>query len=390
MKTKYILTLTVALLLGSEHTAAQQQSPQEENVVRNLQHFLDSIVVQHPKAVGIMVHVEAPDLSLSWSGAAGHQDKLKTKRIDPTQPALIASNVKTFMAAAILRLVEENKITTDQPIAKLISSKSAKQLIDDGYDLAAIKVSHLLSHTSGIHDYIDEDYLPFTKANPKHRWTREEQISLSVKVGDPLGAPGTIFQYADVNFLLLGEILERCTNKPFYTAIRDLVKYKEIGLNETWFFTLEHQPKLAKPMVHQYWTSMGFDSHEIDPSFDLYGAGGIAATTKDLARFSQSLFSGKVVRNRDTLNKIFMPAKTKDGTDHHYHFGLSSSTIAGYQAYGHGGFWGTTVQYLPKLNTSIAVFVLERDKRILRTDVLEGIVKLIAASDKRTSLPRKD
>ena len=57
------------------------------------------------------------------------------------------------------------------------------------------------------------------------------------------------------------------------------------------------------------------------------------------------------------------------------HLGLSKSTINGFNAYGHGGFWATTVQYIPKLNTSIAVFVLEKDHKKLRKDILETLVK---------------
>lgn len=283
------------------------------------------------------------------------------------------------MAAAILRLVEQKQIGINEPIKSLILPASAKVLAGDGYDLNAIQISHLLSHTSGIHDYINEDYMLFAQSNPKHRWTREEQIKLAAKVGDPLGSPGEVFQYADINFLLLGEVLERKTGKSFYEAIRQLIRYDSLNLNQTWFATLEEKPSSASPLVHQYVTSLGFDSYEVDPSFDLYGAGGIAASTKDLARFSQSLFNGKIVRDPTTLKLIFSPAKTRDNVDHHYHFGLSSSVIAGHQAYGHGGFWGTVVQYIPELDTSIAVFVLERDKRELRADLLERFVNAIAA-----------
>lgn len=385
MKTICLLILAGVMLCPSVsfgqavvEPASPPVGPAKVATEKKLQSVIDEVFRQHPDSVGLMVHVEAPDQGISWSGAVGVADLEKKTPVNPKQPALIASNVKTYMSAAVLRLVEDGALKTDQPIAELISEKSAGLLRADGYDLKAIKVSHLLSHTSGLHDYIDENYLVFTQKNPRHRWTRDEQIALSVKIGEPLGDPGEVFRYADVNFLLLGEILERLTAKPFFTAIRDLIGYKKNDLDETWFFTLEEKPANALPLVHQYYTSMGFDSYEIDTSFDLYGAGGIAATTEDLALFSQSLFNGEIVENHEVLKQIFTSAETTDGTDHHYHFGLSSSEIEGFQAYGHGGFWGTVVQHIPKLNASIAVFVLERDKRILRKDILESTVRILA------------
>ena len=58
-----------------------------------------------------------------------------------------------------------------------------------------------------------------------------------------------------------------------------------------------------------------------------------------------------------------------------YYLGLSGDNFHGVEAFGHGGFWGTVVFYLPELNTSIAVFVLERDKRILRKNIMESFIK---------------
>ncbi len=46
--------------------------------------------------------------------------------------------------------------------------------------LRPVEKSALKLKAGGIHDYIDDKYLPFTKDNPKHRWTREEQIALRI------------------------------------------------------------------------------------------------------------------------------------------------------------------------------------------------------------------
>lgn len=340
-----------------------------------LQSIIDSIYQQHPDAVGIMVHVESPNRKISWSGAAGVIEKGSSTPINVNQPAWIASNTKTYVATAILRLVEQGKVQLNDPINKLLTSKTNQLLVDDGYNTSAITLAHLLSHTSGIFDYVNaEEFFNRIKTNPKYRWTRDEQIKLAITDGQPLGKTGSSFSYADTNFHLASEIIEGLTGKPFYTSIRDLINYKKQGLASTWFISLEDKPTHVLPFVHQSFGAMELDTRKVDPSFDLYGGGGLAASTKDLALFSQRLFEGQIFDNKETKDLILTTIKTSDQKDNNYYLGLSGSTINGLQAYGHGGFWATVVQYIPELNASISVFILERDKRILRKDVLEAMV----------------
>ena len=341
--------------------------------------LIDSIYKTNPGAKGLLVHIEAPDKNISWSGAVGYSDYKTKTPLQKEQPGLIASSIKTYVSASILRLVEDGFISIDDPIENLVSSKSKELLLTDGYNLKAIKIKHLLSHTSGIEDYVSKNnvgqYFDFITANKKYRWTRDEQIKITVERGDPLGKAGEIFNYADANFLLATEIIERITKKPFYAAMRGLLKYDTLGLKNTWQYTLEEIPANTKALTHQYYGKYQWDSYDIDPSFDLYGGGGIACTSKDLALFSYHFFNNHIVKNEAVKDLIFTEITTKDGKTNDYYLGLSKSTINGFNAYGHGGFWATTVQYIPKLNTSIAVFVLEKDHKKLRKDILETLVK---------------
>ena len=210
-----------------------------------------------------------------------------------------------------------------------------------------------------------------------HRWTRNEQMKLAADLYNPLGKAGDTFNYADFNYLILTEIIEQKTNKSFYESIEELINYKKHNLNSTWFVTLQNKPVNVKSLAHQYYGKMNWDSYNMDPSFDLYGGGGIAATTKDLARFSQLLFEGKIIENKEILKLIYSKIETKDREGVNYGLGLTKGEVNGYIAYGHGGFWGTAVNYYPELNASISVVVLERDKRKLRKDILKNIIMRI-------------
>ena len=338
------------------------------------QKLIDSIYNANQDAKGIMVHLESPSMHISWSGASGYSDFNKKIVLEADQPALVASNIKTYISATILRLVEMNKIQLNQSINSVLTEKTKKLFSNDGYDLDSIKIVHLLSHTSGISCYWDDAYIEFVNKHPKHHWTRNEQLELAVTVGDPLKKPGETFEYADVNYLLLSEIIEVVTGKPFYKAMRELLRYKELGLNSTWIPTLEETPKGVKPLVHQYDEKYNWDSYDFDPSWDLYGGGGIACTTRDLARFSYNLFNSNIIKDTDILNLIFTKINTQDTTENNYHLGLGEYEYSGIKGFGHDGFWGTSVVYFPKLETSIAVFVLEKEKSSLTSSIIERLV----------------
>lgn len=341
----------------------------------NCQAAMDSIYSSNQESIGIMLHIESPKNNLSWSGSSGFSTKDQKIKLESDQPALIASSAKTYVSASILRLQELGLLTIDDPISKHLTEESILLFEEDGYDFNKIKIKHLLSHTSGIKDFVDKEYLDWIDKNPKYRWSRQEQLKLAIKKGDPLGNPEEIYNYADVNYLLCSEILESNTNKPFYTAIRDLLKYEELGFRNTWFPTLEKANRTTKPMVHQYWSAKNWDSYNQDISYDLFGGGGIATTTEELAKFSYNLFQGNIIEDSVTLNKMYTRILPPSGENYGYCLGLREGRSNGIKQFGHEGFWGTNVHYFPDLETSISVYILDKDKFQLAGDVTNVIVK---------------
>ncbi len=360
--------LTTLLLFLSAGVKAQ-------SVEKKFQQVLDSVYNANKDAVGIMVHVESPDKNISWTSAVGYADKATKETLNKNQPALIASNTKTYVAVAVVKLVEQGKIKLDQPIANLINPQTKALLAGDGYNMNQITVRHLLSHTSGIADYVNDDYFQFVNEHHDYQWSRDEQIQLSVKVGEPLAEPGKKFSYGDINYLLLTEIIENQTNKPFYTAIRDLLGFKRYKLNATWFVNLEERPKNVLPLAHQYYDKYTWDSAKLNPSWDLYGGGGLASTTKDLAMFFQLLFEGKIIKDKKLLEQMHTYVLPQEESI--YCLGLRKISFHGTTGYYHGGFWGTDVMYIPDMNTTISVFTLQKDKRSLNAEISNKILQII-------------
>ncbi|QTV05434.1 serine hydrolase domain-containing protein [Faecalibacter bovis] len=333
------------------------------------QEKIDSIYEKNKDAIGIIVHVEAPNHNISWSYAKGVSDVTTNSILNSNQPVLIASNTKTYVSAAILRLVELEKISLDQPIKYLLSKETRKLFEDDGYNLEEITVKNLLSHTSGIQDYADQSYFDFVIQNPTYNWTKEEQMKRAVEVGTPQKV-GENFLYADINYLLLTEIIEQINKKPFYKSMRDLLKFKELGLSKTWFINLEKYPNQTLALAHQYSTKNKMDSYQINPSWDLYGGGGYASTAKEAALFYHNLFEGNIIKNQMVLNKMISYVLPVEKTD--YCLGISNTfhSDLGFSVYAHGGFWGTEVLYSPEINATISIFTLQQDKSYLINPVI--------------------
>lgn len=338
---------------------------------------MDSIYKLHPETRGIVIHVEAPKYHISWRKAVGFADT-KGRMLTPDMPANIASNTKTYIAATILRLVESGKLETSESIGNVISASSNTLLTKAGYNTQRITIAHLLTNTSGIYDFVNtQTYQNLTQSHPKYRWTREEQINLAVQPGTHKFEAGEVFAYSETNYSLLSEIIERKTQLPFYAAVRRLLKFESLQLTKTWFLLQEKQPEGMLPLVEQTAKAYNVNSYALDYSFDAFGGGGLASTVTDLALFSQHLFKGDVFDKASTKDLLFTTIATKDGTAPTYSFGLMHTTVVGYKAYGHGGFWGTQVKYIAELDLSIAVFVMERDTWPVYNTLIEEVIREI-------------
>jgi hypothetical protein len=93
------------------------------------------------------------------------------------------------------------------------------------------------------------------------------------------------------------------TGKSLPGAVRSLIPFDELGLDDTYWEILEDTPPDAADRAHQYFGD-SIDNAELDASQDLYGGGGLVSTTADLARFYEGLFGGKVFEKPSTLKTM--------------------------------------------------------------------------------------
>jgi len=370
--------LFVAALLAPFAPSAAQPPARPvapDSIAPALQHLADSLVAARPRLPGVIIAVRSRTLGQSWTVAAGLSDTVRRVPLRPEQPVRIASNTKTYVAAALLRLVEEGRLALSDPLAKHLPPHLDQLLRRDGYDTQAITIEQVLSHRAGFHEHpAVPSYTARLRTDPTYRWTREEQIQWLVDSLAPVGLPGGQFRYSDSGYTLLGAIIERYANQPLGPAVRRLVDFDKLALRTTWWETLEPAPSGVPPRAHQYLG--GFDSYDINPSFDLYGGGGIVAPMAEMARFVAALLEGRVFKQKATLDTMLAPRSTEMAG---YGLGIFGANARGLHGYGHSGFWGTTVMVFPDPGITIAIAVTEQSELRIANAVMSTVLALFGA-----------
>ncbi|MGJ3354802.1 serine hydrolase domain-containing protein [Providencia sp. Je.9.19] len=283
-------------------------------------------------------------------------------------PLRIASNTKTFTAAAILRLAEMQKLSIDGAISHYITPRY-NELLSPPYDTDRITIRHLLNHSSGLLDHADADYLSKVLKHPDHEWSRLEQIELYANKQVPFIAPSESFIYSDTGYILLGDIIERVTGQSLGLAVRELLSFDKIGLNSAYWEYLE-QPTHQEPRARQYLGKL--DGTDIHASMDAYGGGGLIMSSKQMALFFEALFNGAIFTSSETLETMLSTGNHQGAEE--YRLGIMASVVNGITLYSHLGFWGSVAYYAPEAKISAAGFVDNRESRDVLIKTIESLL----------------
>ncbi|HBS85558.1 MAG: hypothetical protein A2W91_17255 [Bacteroidetes bacterium GWF2_38_335] len=363
MKQKLKSTLFVIFILTSIAFKLSAQS----NL--NFQADIDNQINEN--IPGVLVTVICKEKQIDWSGASGYADKNNKVQLLPDQTFRIASVTKTFVACAILRLWEDKKLKLDDPIIKYISKEHSEILKKGGYNPEEITILHLLTHSSGMAEHTQTEKYKIEYIKTNHIWTRTEQLLELINQTKPVGAIGGQFSYSDSGYLLLGEIIEKITQKSMGEAMEELLNLKKLGLKS--IHIEDEKGEFDSVRIHQYID--GEDTYYINPTLDLYGGGGLLSSTRDLTLFYKNLFENKVFRKKSTLKRMLKPINYSTMQALDYRMGIWETEIEGLKAYTHTGFWGTQVIYIPKIETIIAANYSQRWTKQAFAPIIPIIVK---------------
>lgn len=226
-----------------------------------------------------------------------------------------ASAGKAFVAAGVLRLIERGALALDDSLGRLLPLDW--EAIDPG-----VTVRQLLCHTSGIPDYFDEseleDYAALWRDYPNYKIRRSFDL-LPLFVHRPMQAPaGARFQYNNAGYVVLGLILEQVTGLAFDEALAREV-FGPCGMADTGYFALDRLPArcagayLYDSERQEYYTNI----YSVDVKGT--GAGGAFTTLRDVSRFWDGLFSGRLLS--DGMTRAMYSPQARNETEC-YGYGL--------------------------------------------------------------------
>lgn len=258
----------------------------------------------------------------------------------PTQVFRIGSVTKQFAAVAVLRLVEEGKLSLDDPLSQFVP----------GYPNGeAVTVRMLLDHTSGIKSYTD---LPGVMDGPIREDLTTAKLIERFKDQPAEFAPGEGWQYNNSGYVLVGAVIEKVTGKPWHQYLQEAF-FTPLKLSHTGYG--DAAEGLIPGHVSGYtlkverWAQAAFLSMT-----QPHAGGALVSNVDDLLAWNRALHGGKLI-GAALYEQMVTPAK---GAEAPYGFGIEIGTLRGERVLQHGGGipgFSAFLMYLPDSEISAAV-----------------------------------
>jgi D-alanyl-D-alanine carboxypeptidase len=241
--------------------------------------------------------------------------------IAPDMVFRVGSVTKEFTAACILRLVEEGRLGLEDPVEKYLP--------DFPTGGRKVTIAQLLTHTSGIRSYTD---MPSWFRRMSEDWTpREIQAFFQDEPFD--FEPGTQWHYDNSGYVLLGEILERVTGRPYADLVAETI-FRPLGMKDTRYGS--DLPIVPNRVAGYQKTPQGIVNARFLSMTQPYAAGALVSTVDDLARWHRALDSGAVLKP-ESLRRMWTPVRLPGGADTRYGFGWMIWSYDGHAVVEHGG-----------------------------------------------------
>ena len=332
---------------GDSNARAAVDSDSLPRILAKVQSKLDELRLAG-KFPGGTVGFVLPDGG-SGSVSSGVADLENKTPLKPSDRLPAGSVGKTFVAAVTLLLVQEGKLKLDEKIENWLGSESWFRQLPNARD---ITLRMLLNHSSGIPDHLDKS--EFAKALMKSsvRDIKYEELIAYILNDKPLFQAGRGYSYADINYILIGMIVEKVSGKTLYDEITQRI-LKPLKLDRTIPSNSLNLPEVAngyskkKPMIVA-------GKFVINPQWEWAG-GGFASTAEDLARWAKALYGGDVLQ-KDSLTEMLQSTAPGSG----YGLGVEIVQSKWGKSYGHDGeFPGylSETRYFPQHRLAVAIQV---------------------------------
>lgn len=253
-------------------------------------------------APGAVLLVQTPDWS--YFKSAGVADPDSGAPLDCLSPYEIGSATKMMTGTVIMQLQEEGRLSLKDKLADHLPEYASRLPFGD-----RITLYQLATHTSGLFSYTDDapDGAPGLMeggvADPamlKVGRSPDELIEFVIAHGAPSFEPGAEGQwaYSNTGFALLGMIIEKITGQPLADVFRERI-FEPAGMADTFLWNDVPKPEFGLPRA---WFKAPFELETTEWNLSQgWAAGGVISTATDMALFMETLGTGALFSEPDTL-----------------------------------------------------------------------------------------
>jgi CubicO group peptidase (beta-lactamase class C family) len=249
----------------------------------------------------------------------------------------IGSVSKEFIAAGILLLAQDGRLSVDDKVSKYLTDAPASW--------SGITIRHLLTHTSGL-----------VREGPAFQATKTLPDIDVIRSAYPVPLefePGAKWQYCNLGYFTLAEIIHRVADKPWADFLDERI-FRPLEMQVT--RTASRVEVVPLRASSYQWQSGKFVN--APPVLTVRPSGALLSNVIDLAKWDTALYTDKLFTN-ETKQKAWTPVRLNDGSTYEYGFGWNLKPYKGHRTVNHGGSmegFKTHFLRLPDDRLSVVVF----------------------------------
>lgn len=257
----------------------------------------------------------------------------------------IASITKPFTAAAILKLMEEDKLNLDDPVDKYLPI----------FPYPEITISMLLSHRSGLMDYLH--FIDASGWNKSINVTNNDLLTIMAanKSKVLINKPGAVYRYSNTNYSLLAMIVEKVSGKS-YANYLDLNFFMPLEMKDSYVVDINN---FARSTQSYYRNGTEYQLRYLDL---IYGDKCVYSSTDNLKKWDTALRNGKVLK-QSTLDMVRETIGEPIAFNSSYTMGWKKMIASnGKEFLYHDGWWaGNRALLIRLIDENVVIVVLSNN-----------------------------
>jgi len=329
-----------------------------------IDNYLTKLANEKNFSGGLLIVKEGGEI---FSKGYGWADKDKKIPFTPSTLASIGSITKAFTASAIMKLVEQNKLSLDDQLRKYFPTIPA--------DKAIITIQQLLTHSSGFHEFLKQDGGDYEKINTEEFLKRAFAEPLAFK-------PGEKAVYTNVGFSILGIIIEQVSGLDYEQFLQTNL-FQPLGIKNIGY----HYPVKSNETI-----AIGYQSGKIwgthqqhfekaggGPYWNLKANGGLEVSLDEMFLWVNS-FANHTILSESNIQKMFNAYIQEEGYNGLSSFGYGcniSQSRRNTKMVMNGGSNGIYFARIVRLPEEGLVFYMVTNESAINTNmVLPNILQL--------------